>query len=293
MGMKDKVQRLLSEPAPIRFLILRALDRVRASSDSVQPKPSLMVRPHYKHCLLHAARLARSLGHSRISSIEFGVAGGNGLVALEQHADEVRNETGVQVITYGFDTGTGMPPPVDYRDLPYLWQPGYFAMDEDALKARLRSSKLILGDVEETVRKFCMEEDFPPIGFIAFDLDYYSSTAVALKIFEADESRLLPRVACYFDDMVGDIDWAYNTFTGELLAIEEFNVAHPNIKIARVQGLAFVSQNPQVWHEQIFVAHHFKHKDYCRPISRLNQLPLASVAGADSKLIPKRHRKTG
>lgn len=49
----------------------------------------------------------------------------------------------------------------------------------------------------------------------------------------------MPRVACYFDAMVGDIDWAYNEFTGELFTIKEFNAAHHDIKLAPVQGLCF------------------------------------------------------
>jgi hypothetical protein len=197
-------------------------------------------------------------------------------VALEEHADYVKCETGVEVVIYGFDTGTGMPPPVDYRDMPYLWQAGDFVMDQEKLKARLRSSKLILGPVEETVQKFCREENCPPIGFIAFDLDYYSSTVSAFKIFEGDMKRLLPRVVCYFDDMVGGISWAYNEFMGELLAIKEFNEAHRDMKIAPVQGLRFSSGDPRLWHEQIFVAHILNHGNYDRTISEFHQLPLAT-----------------
>ena len=272
----------LKDPMPLRFSVLRWLDRrldflgYRAKLDY-----DMMERPHYGHCLLQAAVLARSLGHDRISAIEFGVAGGNGLVALERHAEHVQKETGVQVVTYGFDTGTGMPPPVDYRDLPYLWQAGYFAMEPDKLKSRLRSSKLMLGPVEETIQHFCSQENPPPIGFISFDLDYYSSTMAAFKIFAAAPRHLLPRIACYFDDMVGDVDWAYNDFTGELLAIKEFNAANDDMKLAPVQGLRFYgSRLPRAWHEQIFVAHLFRHPDYCRPISEVTELPLAAEQDA-------------
>jgi len=225
--------------------------------------------------MLHAATLARKLGHQRISSIEFGVAGGNGLVAMERHAETVRAKTGVEVVIYGFDTGQGMPQPQDYRDLPYLWQPGYFPMDVEKLKARLKSARLIIGDVAETVRDFVTQENPPPIGFISFDLDYYSSTVAALRIFEADQRYFLPRVPCYFDDIVGDVDWAYNEFTGELLAIKEFNAAHDSIKVAPVNGLRFYGRRiPKSWHEQIFVAHLFTHPDYVKPISELTKLPL-------------------
>jgi hypothetical protein len=276
--MSTYAQRLLTDPMPIRLRALRFLDRrfnflpYRAKLDY-----NVIERPHYGHCLFQAALLAKKLGHTSFSAVEFGVAGGNGLVALEAHAEHVKRETGVDVAIYGFDTGRGMPPPRDYRDLPYLWQPGYFQMDVEKLKKRLTRAKLVLGPVEETVSEFCHSERPPPIGFIAFDLDYYSSTVAAFEIFEQESAHLLPRVVCYFDDMVGDVDWAYNEFTGELLAIKEFNEAHKDIKLAPVQGLRFFGQKlPQLWHEQIFVAHLFKHADYCRPISALTQLPLAA-----------------
>ncbi len=274
-------QVLFGEPLPLRFLLLQAVDRWF----HFLPYPSRLRyqtidRAHYGHCLWQAALLARRLGKTHISAIEFGVAGGNGLVALERHARLVREETGVVVDVYGFDTGTGMPPSTDHRDLPYLWQPGYFAMDVAALRARLEpSTRLILGQVEETVGRFLREETCAPIGFIAFDLDYYSSTLAAMHILEAEPERLLPRIACYLDDMVGDIDWAYNEFTGELAAVHDFNAAHEHVKIAPVRGLRFSQHRiPQVWHEQIFVAHLFRHPDYGRPVSDLTQLPLDAYA---------------
>jgi hypothetical protein len=70
-----------------------------------------------------------------------------GLVAMERHAEVVHAETGVEVVVFGFDTGKGMPAPQDYRDMPYLWQSGYFAMDVPKLRARLKSARLVLGDV--------------------------------------------------------------------------------------------------------------------------------------------------
>ncbi len=81
-------------------------------------------------------------------------------------------------------------------------------------------------------------------------------------------------MACYFDDMVGDVDWAYSEFTGELRAIKEFNAAHADIKIAPVNGLRFWGTHiPQSWHEQIFVAHLFQHPQFGTPIAEMTQLP--------------------
>ena len=142
-------------------------------------------------------------------------------------------------------------------------------MDVPKLRARLKTARLLLGDVAETLPGFTEREKPPPIGFIVFDLDYYSSTVTALKILEADHRYLLPRVACYLDDMIGDIDWAYNDLTGE------FNEQHDDIKIAPVSGLRFSGSHiPQAWHEQTFVAHLFTHPDYRTHVHDFSQLPL-------------------
>lgn len=276
--MKRLATRLLSDPIPTRYLVLRYLDRrLDLLSYADKLRWNTIERPHYGHSLLQSALLAKRLSVPRISAIEFGVAGGNGLMALERHARHVRRETGVEIAIYGFDSGAGMPPPRDYRDLPYLWQAGYFAMEVEKLQAQLQIAQLVLGPVEQTVATFCAMHQPPPIGFIAFDLDYYSSTVTALHILESDHRYLMPRVTCYVDDMVGDIDWAYNEFAGEMLAIREFNTGHEDIKIAPVQGMRFYGGKlPSVWHEQIFVAHLFRHPDYGRPISDVQQLPLAA-----------------
>ena len=65
----------------------------------------LVPRPHYAYCMYQAARLAMLLGIPRISVLEFGVAGGNGLIVIEQHAGWIQRELGVNLEVYGFDTG--------------------------------------------------------------------------------------------------------------------------------------------------------------------------------------------
>jgi hypothetical protein len=271
--MFDYLRSRITEPIPLRFLVVSWLDsRFNLLSYPEKLNHSTIEKPVYGYSVLHAATLARKLGYPSVSAIEFGVAGGNGLMALERHAEHVKAETGVHVSVYGFDTGAGMPPPTDYRDLPYMWQSGYFAMDAERLRARLKTAELILGPVEETVTRFCETKAPAPIGFISFDLDYYSSTMAALRLLEADHRFFLPRVVCYFDDISGDIDWAYNEFTGELLAINEFNDRHDDIKIGRVQGLRYTKRRiPRSWHEQVFVAHRFTHPDYGRPINAVTQ----------------------
>jgi hypothetical protein len=272
------LRRLLTDPLPLRHIALRFLDRrLNFLPYPMKLNLSSIDRPHYGYGLLEAAKLARKLGIQRISAIEFGVGGGNGLLAMEHHAEYVRKETGVDLAIYGFDTGIGLPAAIDYRDMPWLFQPGYFSMDVEKLKTRLRTSKLLLGPVEKTIGLFCQEEERPPIGFIVFDLDYYSSTVAALKIFESSHKNMLPRVTCYFDDIVGDVFWSHNEFLGGLLAIKEFNAQHSDVKVAPVEGLQFAGERlPQGWYRQIYVAHLFKHHDYCKPISEWTQMPLAA-----------------
>ncbi len=274
--MFARLRRWYLEPDPARLILLRLLDKkFRFLDFETSINIGSIDRPAYAFGLLNAARLARRLGYPRFSAIEFGVAGGNGLLALERLAAQVTKLTGVGVDIYGFDAGAGMPAPVDYRDLPYLWQAGYFKMDVAALQARLGAAKLVLGPVKETLSSFA-ETSPAPVGFIAFDLDYYSSTIDAMKVLDFDEAFLMPRIVCYFDDLVGVVEHAFNEFTGELLAIADFNAAHPHQKISPVRGMRFFDGAiPRGWHEQIYIAHHFRHSQYATPIAELKQLPLA------------------
>src|SRR5262245_22400563 len=67
--------------------------------------------------VMQAAVQAKALGLPAISVVEFGVAGGSGLLLLEQYAEEVERASGVRCHVFGFDAGEGMPKPVDHRDL--------------------------------------------------------------------------------------------------------------------------------------------------------------------------------
>jgi hypothetical protein len=219
-------------------------------------------RPHYAYCTYQTARLAKALGLDAISVVELGVAGGNGLVLLEELAATISEVVGIRIETFGFDAGTGMPAPSDYRDLPYVWSPGLFAMDEDALRRQLRSARLVIGDVASTIPAFVEEGGYPPIGFVAFDLDYWSATAAAMRLLDGPPELRLPRVFCYFDDIIGN-DWEIHCpYIGELLAIEEFNAGHDQIKVSPVNALRHKRRIQAAWNDQIYVAHDFAHTQY-------------------------------
>ncbi len=218
-------------------------------------------RAHYLWGVLQGMNLARTLGIRRISIAEFGVAGGNGLVALEEIVERLEPYFGVQVDIYGFDTGGGLPKPKDYRDIPNTYAEGQFVMDLEHLQKRLKKSQLKLGLVEETIDDFIRSRP-APLAFFSIDLDYYHATMAALRSLDATSDLLLPRIWCYFDDIMGPTK---SEFTGERLAISDFNSTHEMRKISPIYGLPWALPKrffDQVWLKKVYLAHIFDHKDY-------------------------------
>ena len=224
-------------------------------------------RPAYGYGVYHAAQLAERLGIPQITILEFGVAGGDGLVAMERVADEVSHVSKTRLRVVGFDTGAGLPEHSDYRDLPYIWRKGHYRMDVEAVKRRLRTAELILGDVATTVPTFLSGLD-APIGFVSFDLDYYSSTVAAFRIFDGPDRCYLPRVLTYFDDIVGSDSQLHCEDVGELLAITEFNQTSRPHRIRPIHGLASKRLLTSQWAPQMFAYHRFEHPKYGDYIGR-------------------------
>jgi hypothetical protein len=106
-------------------------------------------------------------------------------------------------------------------------------------------------------------------------MDYHSSTAAGLSLFDNDPAAFLPRVYCYFDDVIGSEVELYNDYTGQRLAIEEFNRDHPTKKVARNYHLV-TREHVKTWYHQIFIYHDFEHPDYNKFVSdKAQQLSLA------------------
>jgi hypothetical protein len=134
-------------------------------------------------------------------------------------------------------------------------------MDREKLERRLTRAKLILGPVEDTIPRFVQSRP-SPIAFVSVDLDLYSSTIQALALFDADQALLLPRVHCYFDDIMG---FTFSDYNGERLAITEFNASHTMRKISPIYGLRhFLPEHYRgsIWPEQLYMAHIFDHDIY-------------------------------
>ena len=148
---------------------------------------------------------------------------------------------------------------------------------------RLSSSKVFWGPVKDTLAQF-FDGHPPPIGAIFFDLDFYSSTCDAFRIFDSSQSAWLPRAFCYFDDIFdddSDLDDSMdleliNDWTGERLAINEFNARNERRKIARrYQTPGRYVRAP--WLLKVFIYHDFDHPDYCKWVGTgSHQLPLST-----------------
>lgn len=216
-------------------------------------------RQPYAFGIMTAAKHAQSQGIGRLTIIEFGVAAGAGLLNMCAIAGMVTHETGVEFDIVGFDSGEGMPPPVDYRDHPEKYFTGDFPLvqRDGLLRALPPNARILFGplpaSLEEAKRQFTS-----PIGFVSVDVDYYWSAAECLGVFTWEPHRYLPSVPVYFDD-VQDLD--DNEYCGELLAIREFNQTATHRKLVPMNFLSRLRIfKHAVWHGQMFYAHVLDHE---------------------------------
>lgn len=188
-------------------------------------------RHHYALALAHGVLQAILCGYDRIAAVELGVAHGGGLFDLCKAASFFRNECNIDVRVWGIDNAAGLPPLTGYKDHPEIWHTGQFKMpDPDAVKSSLPGfARLLVGDVGEMLMEFFHESYGYRLGFVAIDLDYYSSTKRAMPILAGDSNGYLPVVPLYFDDV--NVLLSYNRWCGESAAIEEFNEEHEFRKI--------------------------------------------------------------
>jgi len=219
------------------------------------------LRAQYGWGAVHAASLAASLGYDRVSLLEFGVAGGNGLIALERIADRVERLFPVKIEVYGFDTGAGLPQVADLRDGPNMASPGLYRMDPDKLRSELHRAQLVLGNIKDTIGRFVASSP-APVGFLACDLVLYSSTVSCLRLLDAPDAVLLPRIVSYFDDVLG---FSWGDCNGERLAIHEFNAAHETRKISPLYGMKHYVPPEcfhDMWVDKYWMTHIFDHPKY-------------------------------
>ena len=226
-------------------------------------------RPHYAFGIYSACMQACALDMPRITICEFGVAGGNGLLAMERAAAKIGKVFGIEVDIFGFDIATGLPPSDDYRDLPYFFVRDSYKMDVEVLKGRLDKARLVIGDIGDTVPEFIGSFEGAPIGFCVFDLDYYTSTRDALRIFTGGSATRLPRVIAYFDDVFGISDLSiYCDRVGPVAAIKDFNSSlQIDGLLAPIEKLRNNRAIPDEWNDRVYAFHDFEHPLYNKVIN--------------------------
>lgn len=216
-------------------------------------------RPSYAFCLWLATIQADRLGIPKLQIFEFGVAHGAGLTAICRLCEKITASTDVQFDIYGFDSDVGMPRLADYRDHPEIWRQGQFQSDHDAIRAQLpANAKLISGNIADTLPVFMAETFDPsvPVGFVSIDVDLYSSTQQCIPILRhPDPKTYLPTTIVWMDDINDQL--TVNNWTGEELAIVEFNETHSDRKLQELR----IRQNhpPRGWHDHVYGLHVLNH----------------------------------
>lgn len=242
--------------------VLGAWNRFPVGSVETRVHYGVFPYPNYAYGVYWSSMLASRLGLPAITVVEMGVAGGRGLIALENASSQIEKVTGVRVDVVGFDSGEGMPAPVDFRDVPQVWGEGFYKMEPEKLRSRLKRAQLMLGDVHKTIPDWMAKYQRSPIGFIAFDLDYYSSTKAAFHILTGPETSHLPRVYCYFDDLAGNDLACMSDLVGEHLAIKEFNAENPDRKLCKIEQLRLSRPRWENWQDRMYAFHNFAHPQY-------------------------------
>jgi hypothetical protein len=254
--LQSKWSHLTQEP-PFRRLT-KAFLKVTTNEPFVRARWDISRKPQYLLGITEAAKQAIFEGISSISAIEFGVAGGAGLLVMQEEAEVVSQKTGIDIRVYGFDMGTGLPQLIgDYRDHPDIWNPGDYPMNEAALRQKLSPrTRLILGNVEQTVGQLLEPPGIPSLGFVSIDVDLYSSTRAALNVFRAAGRKMLLHVPMYFDD----VDMFYtHSKGGELLAMKEFNDEQHDVFIDQWRGIKAFRPFPEApYLDRFFIAHDLK-----------------------------------
>ena len=93
-------------------------------------------------------------------------------------------------------------------------------------------------------------------------MDFYSSTLAAFQVLEGSAASHLPRVYCFFDDVASNELGCMNEYVGELRAMKDFNDAHPDRKICKIELLRLARPRWEHWQERMYAFHNFKHPEY-------------------------------
>ena len=123
----------------------------------------------------------------------------------------------LEIKIFGFDTFEGMPKSRNKYDQLYDWNEGDYYSRYNDVNSSLKYTKLIKGDVKNSINlKLFNDHGISNVLIIFFDLDFFTSTNYAFKIFEKSFSKILsPRVGLFFDNLHSSSE-----FSGEYLSIK-------------------------------------------------------------------------
>lgn len=220
-------------------------------------------RPHYETILLESVLEAKKIGYKQVSILELGVAGGNGIISLENYKKKIEKLTNVKINIFGFDYGEGLPNTNNKFDLPFFWSSGEYKINKEILSKKI-NSEVFFGDIKDTFKRF-IKSNPAPISTIFFDLDYYTSTINFLNQIPENKNFFCPRVYCYFDDVFSNYHYI-NEHNGELMAIKEFNNNNKDIKIGKSLANSSDFRFP-VGNDKLFMLHNFTHRDYFKNLN--------------------------
>ena len=90
MDIKGLLIKILTYPLPLRVAIARQmLKKLPLLSYEDRLSIGATDRQNYCYCIFQAAKLATLLEYPRISVIEFGCGGGNGMLSVKAHIAEI------------------------------------------------------------------------------------------------------------------------------------------------------------------------------------------------------------
>lgn len=186
-------------------------------------------RPEYEILIDYYLSKEENKILDHISIIEFGVASGKSLKYLEELKVKYEKKYRTEIRIFGFDTFKGMPKSENVSDQLYDWNEGDYNTDYNTVQSELNYTKLIEGDIKDTVNYDLFKDyNITNVLIVLFDLDYFTSTSDSFKIFEKSLSlNLLPRVGLFFDNLHSSSE-----ISGEYYAIQKFN--NENIRNGKI-----------------------------------------------------------
>jgi len=229
----------------------------------------LVVRQPFAFSLQKAFEFAADeherLDIKRLVFIEFGVASGAGLLNICRIGEALSRHYGVDWRVIGFDTGEGMPRPVDYRDHPEKYLDGDFVpRDNEALQRSLpANAQIIYGPIADMIGSLDTHLQLGDVvGFVSIDVDYWSSTKDCMRLFDNPTLSFLPRTPVYLDDF-NNID--HHPYAGELLAVAESNQEHEQTKLAKMNQIRnWRLFKNALWLDQLYWYLDLEHRHFTR-----------------------------